>query len=123
MGIPVSEFGMHLHWLHVLGQVQEQGPADAVPDNSEGSPWALCARCCPDRVIPTRPGVETLILAVDIVRQGRGKGVWGGTDSHGRLMGGRGGGGKQQWGGGEERQRHRRYPMGRDREGNWGGVG
>ena len=43
MGIPVSEFGMQLHWLHVLGQVQEQGPADAVPDNSEGSPWALCA--------------------------------------------------------------------------------
>ena len=86
-GLQVLEFQTDLHQLHVLGEVQEPGPATTIPDNVEGDLGSLRMRRRPDRLISTHLVSDTLALASGISGWVQVTGGWGGTVSHGRLTG------------------------------------
>ena len=74
-GVRVPECRPDLHPLHVLGEVQEPGPASTIPDNGRGALWALYAQRRPTRLITYRPGYNTLIPVRNINGQGQGGGA------------------------------------------------
>ena len=92
-----------VHRVLLLGPVQEQGPADAVPHHSEGSVRELPARrrsACnrPACFTPARPIADIFILTGDIGGRGRGRGARCGAG--GRRSPRDGGGGGRGSGGG-----------------------
>ena len=51
-GMQIPERRPPVHRVVLLGAVQEQGTADAVPHHSKGPTGALPARCIPNRSVP-----------------------------------------------------------------------
>ena len=73
---------MPLHRIVLLGVVQEQDPADAIPHHMKGHPEALRARrrtalVLPVLLIPARTGADIFVFMGDIGGRGWGKGVTG----------------------------------------------
>ena len=109
-----------VHWVLLLGTVQEQGPADAIPHHGEGPVRALPTRirsACnrPLCLTPALPIANIFVLMGDIVDRGRRRGSTGrsgrtqdpqGQRKWGRLIRGknqgRWRGDAQRDGGGEE---------------------